>query len=75
MPRYVTDVDRWISHECRLVKAGETFETTFPEGMKLGETLREIKPEKVEKAKKAKSDAPQTPENPPADPPAGDDLT
>jgi hypothetical protein len=72
MPRYVTDVDRWISHECRLVKAGEVFETTFPEGMKLGETLREIKPEKL---KKAKSDAPQTPENPPAEPPAGDDLT
>jgi hypothetical protein len=62
MPRYVTDVDRWISHECRLVKAGEVFETTFPEGMKLGETLREIKPERPKREK-------------PADPAPADDLT
>ena len=48
MAKYITDVDRWISHESRLVKAGEEFETEFPKGpegkpMRLGETLREIK--------------------------------
>lgn len=54
MPRYITDVDRWISHESRLVRAGEEFETEFPLGpegkpMRLSETLREIKPAKGQK--------------------------
>jgi len=61
MPKYFTEVDRWISHECRLVKAGETFETEFPGGIKLkpGDTLREIK---AEKPKQSLSDgsAPRT---------------
>jgi hypothetical protein len=47
MPKYITDVDRWISHECRMVKAGEEFDTEFPKApdgkpMRLGDTLREI---------------------------------
>jgi len=48
MPKYLTTVDRWISHECRTAKAGETFETTFPKvkvdgklvDMKLSDTLK-----------------------------------
>jgi hypothetical protein len=47
MPKYITDIDRWISHENRVVKAGEEFETEFPPGpggkpMRLSETLREV---------------------------------
>ena len=54
MARYITDVDRWVSHESRIVKAGEEFETEFPKGpegkpMRLSETLREIKPAKGQK--------------------------
>lgn len=45
MPKYITTVDRWLSHECRTAKAGETFETTFPEHMKLGEALELVKDE------------------------------
>ena len=53
MPKYITDVDRWISHENRQVKAGEEFETEFPSGpdgkpMRLSETLREIPAEEPE---------------------------
>jgi len=43
MPKYRTDVDRWLSHENRIVKAGDEFETTFPKGMKLGDTLHLVK--------------------------------
>jgi hypothetical protein len=43
MPKYITDVARWISHENRMVAAGETFETEFPKGMKLSDTLREVR--------------------------------
>lgn len=53
MPKYISEVDRWISHECRAVKAGEEFETEFPAGpggkpMVLGPTLKlvEDKPKK-----------------------------
>ena len=55
MAKYITDIDRWISHESRMAKAGEEFETEFPKGpegkpMRLSETLREIKPSKAQKA-------------------------
>lgn len=65
MAKYITDVDRWISHESRLVKAGEEFDTEFPKGpegkpMRLAETLREVKPSKGPK--------------PEAKPAAGDEL-
>lgn len=46
MAKYISTVDRWISHESRMVKAGEEFECEFPflEGkpMRLGRTLREV---------------------------------
>jgi hypothetical protein len=65
MPKYITDVDRWISHESRMVKAGEEFDTEFPAGpggkpMRLGEGLREVVTKKGQK--------------PEAKPPAGDEL-
>jgi hypothetical protein len=49
MPRYITDVDRWISHENRMILAGSEFETEFPAGpggkpMRLSDTLRELPP-------------------------------
>jgi hypothetical protein len=44
--RYITDVDRWISHESRLVKAGQEFDCDFPKGMRLSDTLREVKTNK-----------------------------
>ena len=28
--KYIANVDTWLSHECRMAKAGEEFETTFP---------------------------------------------
>lgn len=56
MAWYITDVDRWISHESRMVKAGQEFETEFPKGMRLSETLREIKPPKGEKRAEQKGD-------------------
>lgn len=54
MPKYITDVDRWISHENRTVKAGEEFETEFPAGpngkpMRLSETLRLVTSKKSNK--------------------------
>ena len=47
MPRYLTKVDRLISHESRTVKAGEFFHTEFPPGpdgqpMRLSDTLIEV---------------------------------
>lgn len=54
MPRYLTDVDRWISHECRMVKAGEEFETEFPKGMRLADTLHLVEAKPEPKAGKGK---------------------
>lgn len=45
MPRYIAHADTLLSHECRLVKAGDEFDTTFPEGMKLSGNLQLIEPE------------------------------
>ena len=58
--RYITDVDRWLSHENRMAKAGEEFETEFPlapdgKPMRLGETMREVKTEPEAKGKADKS--------------------
>lgn len=55
--KYIANVDMWLSHECRLVKAGDEFETTFPNGatgkpMVLGDNLTEVKA----KEKKPKAD-------------------
>ncbi|TPQ24933.1 hypothetical protein [Methylomonas koyamae] len=35
MPKYIAHSKTWLSHENRLVDAGQEFDTTFPEGMKL----------------------------------------
>ncbi len=44
--------DAWLSHECRVAKAGETFTTIFPEGMKLGDVFEEVvKPKKPDDGK------------------------
>lgn len=66
MARYRTDVDRWISHECRLVKAGEEFDAEFPKGpkgepMRLSDTLHLVEAAPAKKEGRGK--------------PAGDDLT
>ena len=45
MPKYIATRDTWLSHECRLVKADTEFETTFPEGMKLSDNLKQVEPE------------------------------
>lgn len=47
MAKYKTDVRRWLSHENRLVEAGEEFETEFPKApdgkpMRLSDTLHEL---------------------------------
>lgn len=57
MARYQALRDLWISHECRHVRTGEVFETTFPEGMRLGESLK-----LVEADKKAKPEARKNPD-------------
>ena len=58
MPKYITDVDRWISHENRKVLAVDEFETEFPKApdgkpMRLGDNLREVEPAKADKPSKA----------------------
>lgn len=58
MPKYISQVDRWISHENRTVKAGEEFETEFPLGpdgkpMRLGETLKLVEEDKPRKRGKS----------------------
>lgn len=46
MPRYVAQVDLWISHESRMVRAGDEFETTFPaiggKPFRLGENVKPV---------------------------------
>ncbi|WP_347989489.1 hypothetical protein [Methylomonas sp. AM2-LC] len=43
MARYIASEDLLLSHECRIVKAGEEFETTFPKGMVLGDNVQLVK--------------------------------
>ena len=54
MAEYIAKRDIWLSHECRLVKAGERFSTEFPAGpggkpMTLGDNLELVKPAKGKK--------------------------
>jgi len=42
--RYVCEEDIWISHENRMVKAGEEFEAAFPKEFKPSGNIREVKP-------------------------------
>ena len=46
MPRYIALRDTLFAHEGRIVKEGQEFETTFPEGMKLGSNLQLVDDEK-----------------------------
>ena len=55
MPKYRAKVKMLISHESRVVEAGEEFEATFPEGMRLGENLELVEPEHKVKAKAGKA--------------------
>jgi hypothetical protein len=48
MPKYLAISDTWLSHENRLIKAGDEFETSFPNGpdgkpMKLSGNLKLVK--------------------------------
>lgn len=66
MPKYKANRDTWLSHECRMVKAGETFTTDFPKAkgpdgkpvgdMKLSDNIELVKEddEGDAKAKKPK---------------------
>lgn len=55
MADYLALRDTWLSHENRLVRAGEKFTTEFPEvngkPMALGGNLELVKPAKAGKAK------------------------
>lgn len=55
MAKYMATRDTWLSHECRVVKDGETFETTFPDGMKLSDNIKLL--DEKPKAKKIVSPA------------------
>ena len=62
MPKYITDVDRWLSHENRLVKAGMEFDTEFPlasdgKPMRLAETIRLVEEPKPTRRKPQSDDA------------------
>lgn len=43
MAKYIALRETLIAHECRIVKEGEEFETTFPKGMKLGDNIKLVK--------------------------------
>jgi hypothetical protein len=57
MAEYIAHTDLWLSHECRLVKAGEKFTTNFPKAkvdgkeveMRLSDNLELVKPTKGKK--------------------------
>lgn len=59
MPKYIANRDTWLSHENRLVKAGDEFTTTFPKvkvdgkevDMKLGDNLELVKESKAKPSK------------------------
>lgn len=40
MAKYLALRDTWLSHENRLIKAGDEFEAVFPEGMKFSDNIR-----------------------------------
>ena len=44
--RYICDDDIWLSHENRMVPAGEEFETAFPKEFVPSGNIREVKPTK-----------------------------
>lgn len=65
MAKYVSDKDIWLSHECRMVKAGVEFETEFPKGpggkpMVLSDTLHKVKSDKAGGKSDASDSTPET---------------
>jgi hypothetical protein len=42
MAKYRANAKTWLSHENRMVQEGEEFETSFPDGMKIGGNLTEL---------------------------------
>lgn len=60
MAKYIANRQTWLSHENRMVQAGDEFETNFPKAkvdgkevdMRLGDNISLVDP----KAKKAKAD-------------------
>lgn len=74
MPKYKAKSKIWLSHENRMVEAGEIFETTFPKvggkEMRLSDNLELIKPDKPVKST-AKNKEPD-PTQPPEDDKTGD---
>lgn len=59
MPHYLAQTTTWLSHENRMVKAGERFETTFPkikgQPMRLSSNIELLPDEPVKPAKTGKS--------------------
>lgn len=54
MAKYIAKRDTWLSHECRLVKEGQEFDTEFPKGMKLGSNIEPVKAKEDKKPSDAK---------------------
>ena len=58
MPKYIAKKDTWLSHESRMVKADQQFETVFPKvkvdgkevDMRLGSNIELVNPEKSVKS-------------------------
>lgn len=42
MAKYIVLRDTWISHESRIVRAGEEIDTEFPKGMRIGDNLQPV---------------------------------
>lgn len=66
MPKYIALRDTWLSHDNRLVKEGEQFETTFPKvklpdgkevDMRLGDNLQPVEEEDKPTRKKKAAEA------------------
>ena len=49
MARYLAKEKTWLSHECRMIEAGQEFDAEFPKDMKLGNNLEMVKPKKAAK--------------------------
>lgn len=52
MAKYIAHRPTWLSHENRLIPAGETFETEFPPGMKLSDNLERLDNKKTRRPAK-----------------------
>jgi len=55
MGQYRANTKIWLSHENRMVHEGDVFETTFPDGMQLGENLTQLDAKKTRTRNKPES--------------------